>query len=402
MGKKNIKENLVYLVIWVLLALTPILSMMLRMADDSSLSFSWHEVTRSWRVFAPYLIVFVIHNYLTAPLLIYKKKGWLYLALTLSIIFVFQLYECSNKPDIKLGPHDLAFQHERHDGPPEFPDDKFAPAPWEGEMGNPPADPPPHHKHSWFEPGPRDKHDAPPILLGQQDIVALIILILMIGMNLGVKFYFKTSKEAKDMQLLEKKNLEQQLEYLKYQINPHFFMNTLNNIHALVDIEPEEAKYSILELSKMMRYVLHDGAKGQVMLRKDIEFLKHYIALMKLRYTDKVKIHFDVPDNLVDKPVPPMLFITFVENAFKHGVSYRKASFIEVGINTTEERVSFTCRNSKVGNKHEEPGGVGLANTRQRLELIYRSDYTLNIDDGEDTYQVNLDIPFLAPEQNNA
>ena len=67
-----------------------------------------------------------------------------------------------------------------------------------------------------------------------------------------------------------------------------------------------------------------------------------------------------------------------------------------------EERVSFTCRNSKVGNKHEEPGGVGLANTRQRLELIYHSDYTLNIDDGEDTYQVNLDIPFLAPEQNKA
>ena len=232
--------------------------------------------------------------------------------------------------------------------------------------------------------------------------MALIILILMIGMNLGVKFYFKTSKEAKDMQLLEKKNLEQQLEYLKYQINPHFFMNTLNNIHALVDIEPEEAKYSILELSKMMRYVLHDGAKGQVMLKKDIEFLKHYIALMKLRYTDKVKIHFDAPDNLVDKPVPPMLFITFVENAFKHGVSYKKASFIEVGINTTEERVSFTCRNSKAGNKHEGPGGVGLANTRQRLELIYGSDYTLNIDDGEDTYHVNLDIPFLAPEHNKA
>ena len=115
MGKKNIKENLVYLVIWIRLALTPILSMMLRIADDSSMSFSWHEVTRSWRVFVPYFIVFLIHNYLAAPLLIYKKKSLLYLALTLSIIFVFQLYECSNKPDNGNRPHDFAFQKHRKD-----------------------------------------------------------------------------------------------------------------------------------------------------------------------------------------------------------------------------------------------------------------------------------------------
>ena len=119
MGKKNIKENLVYLVIWILLALTPILSMMLRIADDSSMSFSWHEVTRSWRVFVPYFIVFLIHNYLAAPLLIYKKKSLLYLALTLSIIFVFQLYECSNKPNNGHRPHDFAFQQHRKDCPPD-------------------------------------------------------------------------------------------------------------------------------------------------------------------------------------------------------------------------------------------------------------------------------------------
>ena len=150
MGKKNIKENLVYLVIWILLALTPILSMMLRIADDSSMSFSWHEVTRSWRVFVPYFIVFLIHNYLAAPLLIYKKKSLLYLALTLSIIFVFQLYECSNKPDNGHRPHDFAFQQHRKDCPPEFPDEGFTPGPPESTMGNPPASPPPHHKHSWF------------------------------------------------------------------------------------------------------------------------------------------------------------------------------------------------------------------------------------------------------------
>ena len=432
MKKSEVKENLVYLLIWVLLLLSPVISMWLRMNGDSSMVFSWDEVLRSWRIIAPFLIVFIVHNYLVAPLLIYRKKPVLYWTLALCVVFIFQLYQCNDRPD-RHRPDRFALH--RHDHPRPF-DDMPPPEPGDSAGWAEAHDSArwaeahdstavkahhrphgrPHFRHGHREgmqpdEGMRPRHHLgrrhrdgfrrdymePPIFIGQRDLIALIILVLMLGMNLGIKLYFKSSKDSKRMQELEKKSLEQQLEYLKYQINPHFFMNTLNNIHALIDIEPEEAKGSIVELSKMMRYVLYEGTKSQVLLSKDLEFIKHYIQLMRLRYTDKVRIDIQIADSLTDKMVPPMLFITFVENAFKHGVTYKQPSFIEVSLKTTEERVCFCCRNSKASNEHHQ-GGVGLTNTRQRLDIIYGDDYSLLIDDNDITYEVTLDIPFLTTQ----
>ena len=220
------------------------------------------------------------------------------------------------------------------------------------------------------------------------------MMVLLMGLNFGVKLYFKSDRDEKEMQLLEKKNLEQQLEYLKYQINPHFFMNTLNNIHALVDIEPEQAKTTILELSKLMRYVLYEGAKSSVLLGHEIDFLNNYITLMKLRFTDKVKIQIDIPSIVPEKLVPPMLFITFVENAFKHGISYKEESFINVKMRFDDNRIYFTCENSKHEESIAERGGVGVQNVKKRWELIYGENYHLDIDDGAKEYTVQLDIPL--------
>ena len=393
MSKTIIKENLLYVALWVILFLTPIISNALRMAGNSNMEFNWHEVFFAWKLFVPYLLVFVIHNYWMAPLLVYKKRNTLYLTTVLCLIAVFTVYQCNSHP---RKPHAPFAEHgERHD---PFNDDK------------PPFDfRRPHEgpekkfrdgSDKEFREGPRNGfHDRfrsePPPFVANQDIIAIVVLVLMLGMNLGIKVYFKSSEDSERMKELEKKNLEQQLEYLKYQINPHFFMNTLNNIHALVDIEPEQAKHSIVELSKMMRYVLHEGTRSQVALSKDLDFLHNYIALMRLRYTDKVTIHFETSESLPDRIIPPMLLITFVENAFKHGVSYKRPSFIEVNVDSHDDHLLFTCRNSKVEKEHDTQGGVGLANTKKRLSLIYGEDYDLQIDDGEDTYSVRLDIPFL-------
>ena len=244
-------------------------------------------------------------------------------------------------------------------------------------------------------------NERPPVMIGQHDIVALIILILMVGMNLGIKLYFKQRSDQKRLAELEKENLEQQLEYLKYQINPHFFMNTLNNIHALVDIDPEKAKETILELSKMMRFVLYEGNKAGVPLNREIDFLQNYIILMKLRYTDKVKIKVETPVTLPNKEVPPLMFITFVENAFKHGVSYQQESFIDISIKETGRQgdretscLVFTCANSRIPKEEDNHGGVGLANVKKRLDLIYGNNYTLDIKDEPDVYTVTLTIPL--------
>jgi len=237
-------------------------------------------------------------------------------------------------------------------------------------------------------------------MMGQHDIISTIVLILMLGMNIGVKLYFKSRHDQLQMAALERQNLERQLEYLRYQINPHFFMNTLNNIHALVDIDAEKSKHTILELSKMMRFVLYEGNKKMVPISQELEFLRSYISLMSLRYTDKVQITVELPTlNAQDAAltIPPLLFVTFVENAFKHGVTYQHESFIHVSISINDDTLSFLCRNSKREESEEEkkkPGGVGLRNIRERLDIIYGSSYKLNVSDGDKEYLVELEIPL--------
>ena len=229
---------------------------------------------------------------------------------------------------------------------------------------------------------------------GERDIISIVIIVLMCGMNLGVKLYFKTRDDQKKLLRLEKENLEQQLEYLKYQINPHFFMNTLNNIHALVDIDAEKAKSTILELSKMMRFILYEGDKQGVPLTREFDFIRNYITLMELRYTDNVQIRVNLPQQAPDRLIPPLMLITFIENAFKHGISYQHPSFIDIMVDIQDDKLHFTCSNSKAEKPNQEKGGVGLTNVRKRLKLLYDNNYTLHIQDNSDTYQVQLTIPL--------
>ena len=170
-------------------------------------------------------------------------------------------------------------------------------------------------------------------------------------------------------------------------------MNTLNNIHALVDIDPEQAKDSIVDMSRMMRYLLYESEKQYVSLNSAVIFLNKYLNLMKLRYTDQVTLNLKVPESLSeDIVVAPLVFIPFVENAFKHGVSYDKPSVIDISIEKKNDRLVFHSSNTKSNVKHEF-GGVGINNVTKRLELIYGNDYSLDIQDEETTYDVRLDLP---------
>ncbi len=391
--KDHRQETIIYLTLWALLLITPVMSLSIRVSNSQA-EFEWSEIFTVWREYIPFFIAFLIHNHLMAPMLVYQQKKWHYIGLAVIILTIFMVYQCNHRPQFKEPPHQ------------EQPMSERPPLPRDYQEGMPQADGPDGKHNDAFPPprpqgGPMDERvpmhheDLPPILFGQHDLIALFILILMAGMNLGVKLYFKQRGDQKQLAELEKQNLEQQLEYLKYQINPHFFMNTLNNIHALVDIDPEKAKGTILELSKMMRFVLYEGNKTGVPLDREIAFLQNYITLMKLRYTDKVKITVNLPQSLPNKEIPPLMFITFVENAFKHGVSYRQASFIDVSIAIQgDSKLVFSCKNSRIPVEEDKHGGVGLANVRQRLELIYGSSYNLDIIDEKDYYSVTLTIPL--------
>ena len=178
-------------------------------------------------------------------------------------------------------------------------------------------------------------------------------------------------------------------------------MNTLNNIHALVDIDPEKAKKTIVILSKMMRYLLYDGDRHFIPLRKEIESISHYVSLMKIRFSDDVKISLELPSVPPQAEVPPVLFTTFLENAFKHGISLRKPSFISISLEVDEENIVFHCRNSKnnISQSSIEESGVGIANARRRLELLYGNNFSLELQNETDTYSVRLVIPILHPSE---
>ena len=173
-------------------------------------------------------------------------------------------------------------------------------------------------------------------------------------------------------------------------------MNTLNNIHALIDIDTESAQSAIVELSRLLRYSIYDAERERVPLSKEVDFLRNYLALMRIRYDEQVEIRFDVPDPLPACNIPPMIYASFVENAFKHGVSYQQHSFVHISLQVEAGRLLFCCLNSRKVDSHSKPGeegGMGLRNVRKRLELLFHRDYTLVLQDTGDTYAVRLNIP---------
>jgi len=391
--KQSRQENLVYLVVWGLLFATPLLSLYVRTISDSDATFNWTEVFLVWRRFAVYLVLFLIHNFLLAPLLVHQRRRVVYVAVVVLVIAAFMVYQYNSRPAFRpMGfkpPMEQADRHQQpHFNEPSrtFDDERL---PFDGPL-------PQNRQMRQMR-----HHDGPPPIVGERDILAIIVLILMFGANLGIKSYFRSRDDRKRLEKLERENLAQQLEYLRYQINPHFFMNTLNNIHALVDINPEQAKDTILELSKMMRFVLYEGNKQGVPLSRELDFIRHYVALMQLRYTNKVKITLDLPQSTSDRQIPPLILITFIENAFKHGISYQHPSFIEISVSEHDGAMQFSCRNSKGDTPLNPPqggktGGVGLANIRKRLNLLYGHDYALRIKNDADTYSVELSLPFTT------
>lgn len=366
------QEAVVYLVLWIILSVAPVISIQFHHADNAQ--FPWSELFSVWIQILILFGIFLLHNFLLAPLLVYKQKRLRYFTYVAMLTACFVVLQCIHRPDIPERPpmHEPEMEMEM-----------------EPEMA---MEPPRPIQHEGFKP-----KGMPPLFFGQHDMMMTIILILMLGMNVGVKLYFKQRRDQQRLDELEKENLHQQLEYLRYQINPHFLMNTLNNIHALVDIDGERAKETIVELSKIMRFALYEGAQERVPLGRDVAFMQSYIKLMRLRFTDKVDIQVDIPEQLPERDIPPMMFITFVENAFKHGVSYQQPSFIHIRLEATPTQLIFTCSNSKVPrseHRQQGEGGVGLQNVRRRLALIYGDHCALNIHEDSKTYNIKLEIPL--------
>lgn len=350
--KQTIGENLLYVMVWTAIILVPVLNSQMM----SEMHVSFDNVLIAWRKIAPYLIIFLIHNSIIAPRFMIKHHYWKYLATTLLLV---------------TGIFWLVNFYEQHIS------DSFL---FSQITQEPVIE---SHKASFTD----------------LEIYWNVILgIFMTGANSGIKLMYQSIRDEQKMEELERQNLQAEMDYLKYQINPHFFMNTLNNIHALIDIDTEYAKDAIIELSKMMRYVLYDSGREIISLNKDIQFLKNYIELMRIRYTNDVDIRVEHPQDLPEQvSIPPLLLIVFVENAFKHGISYSRSSFIHLKIEYADNTVTSTISNSRnASHGNRQPAGIGLENVCKRLALIYGiKNYTLDIREETDTYTIKLVIPTL-------
>jgi two-component system, LytTR family, sensor kinase len=190
---------------------------------------------------------------------------------------------------------------------------------------------------------------------------------------------------------LENRNLRNELELLKSQINPHFLFNSLNNIDSLIRTSPEDASGSLITLSEMLRYILYDTNEDKVDLQKEIVYIKNYIKLQQLRFRDKDYVNASFPGNCNNILVAPMLFIPFIENAFKYSINMGALPVIDIYLECTEEKLLFSCKNYYKKEQFRQ-GGIGLENTKRRLELLYPGKYDLKISDENPIFKVELSI----------
>lgn len=190
---------------------------------------------------------------------------------------------------------------------------------------------------------------------------------------------------------LESTTLQSELKFLKNQINPHFLFNMLNNANILVKDAPDEASQILEKLDNLLRYQLNDSTRREVFLTADIQFLTSFLELEKVR-RDHFEYTIFQEGNMENICIPPLLFIPFVENAVKHNLDSDNLSYVHLYFSVHNKQLTFRCENSKPRVPVKREGGIGLANVKRRLDLLYESRYTLQIEDKETTYNVNLHL----------
>jgi hypothetical protein len=227
-----------------------------------------------------------------------------------------------------------------------------------------------------FQPDlPRDHQDGSPRKMFIYFDIMFMVLPLVLAIAIKASERWKLLEKIHDESV--KAKLQTELQHLKYQIQPHFFFNSLNNIYSLVDVSPEKAKETIHSLSKLMRYLLYDTNSEQVSLANEISFMQRYIELMKLRTSAHANIISSFPENDNQIVIAPLLFISLIENAFKHGIAPRGVSEIQIEMSILDKKIIFKTVNPYIVKSSADLSGsaIGLDNIKKRLDLLYPKNY---------------------------
>lgn len=224
-----------------------------------------------------------------------------------------------------------------------------------------------------------------------------LVHFFVAGASSIVKIVADWAKQLRERQELENQTMQSELRFLKSQINPHFLFNTLNNLYALTLKKSDDAPEIVIKLSEMMRYMLYDCNEKQVPLSKEISYIQNYLDLEKLRQSKNADIRFEVSGEVSDLQIAPLMFIPFLENSFKHGLTHSLSQgFVHIYLQVEGRNISFFIENTKPDTKpvqdRKRSGGIGLVNVRRRLQLLYPGKYELNIKDNPNTYAVSLEM----------
>lgn len=222
----------------------------------------------------------------------------------------------------------------------------------------------------------------------------LLINVLVVISAVGARYAIRWNEMQITLKEEKQRNAEAELAWLKNQLNPHFLFNTLNNISSLVQIDQDTAQESIGQLSDLLRYTLYESNHELVPVEGEIEFMNNYIELMRLRCNELATVEVDLRIPIKPMRIVPLLFISLIENAFKHGVNSRKSSFVRIRFKAEGDDLVFTCENSD----HPKPdvnrsgSGIGLENLRRRLDLAYPGRYRYDQELRENSYFVQITL----------
>lgn len=342
--KKRYNTILAHILLWGVILILPYFF------TDTNTFFQWQHFTRSLPSTIGFLVVFYVNYFVLADKYLFKGKNkefilyniLLILAVSVLIHYGYEIYKLID-PD--------AYPRRRR---------RRTPSPW--------------------------------LFLIRNSTSLLMIMGLSVAMKTGNR-WMKIENERKE---LEKAKSEAELQNLKNQINPHFLLNTLNNIYALVEFDPPKAQTAIMELSKLLRHLLYENQQTFVPLSQEVSFIQNYIELMRLRLAENVKVttKMGVSESSATM-ISPLIFISLIENAFKHGVSGEKPSFIDISlIELPDGKVEFISKNScfPKSDSDKSGSGIGLMLVKKRLELLYPGKYLWNTNVENNVYTTVLII----------
>jgi two-component system LytT family sensor kinase len=318
-----------------------------------------------WIFFGTYVLLFYFHSYFLIPRFFLHKKIAVYAGI-LALLFagVFLL-----KPFDKLASQVGRDTVNSFPGPPMGP----GPVPFEAERPPGPPPGPPRERHVTF------------------DIVSLFLFGMVVALNLAVETSRQWRHSQRQALKAEADKVNAELSFLKAQINPHFLFNTLNNIYALVVTHNEHAGPAILKLSNIMRYVTDEVQADFVPLQHEVNCLQDYIELHRLRLGKMVELEYSLTGAFGNKTIAPLVLVTFVENAFKYGISNHERAPITIQLKAETDQITFFCQNKIFHHKPTlERSGVGIANIRERLQYLYPGKHDLSLSTEGGLFTVNL------------